>query len=236
MIKRVAVVEDSDIEAEKLRGYCARYQTGKDLSFDITRFSSAERFLDQYDGTFDIVFMDIMLSGMNGMAASQRLRKLDPLVTLVFVTNMAQFAVKGYEVDALDFIVKPVLYPHFVMKMDRILAKLQNDVHKDIVLRSGDTMLRVPMDAITYVEVSAHQLVYHTADGKRIEVYGTLKKAEEELDDSFVRCNSCYLVNLKRVESVSGGMARVGGDELQISRAKHKKFLEALDNYLAVNL
>lgn len=236
MIRRVAVVEDSDPEAEKLTAYFSRYQAGKDVQFDIVRFISAESFLDKYAGNFSIVMMDIMLPAMNGMEAAVRLRQVDPLVTLVFVTNMAQFAVKGYEVDALDFIVKPVLYPHFVMKMDRILEKLGNDVKRDVVLRSGDAVIRVPVDEIAYVEVSAHELIYHLAKEKKISVYGTLKKAEEELGASFVRCNNCYLVNLAFVQSVSGATARVGGNDLQISRAKHKKFLEELDNYLAVNL
>lgn len=235
MIWRVAVVEDSDQEADRLRAFFARYQAEKDVQFKIARFADAESFLSKC-GAFDLVLMDIMLPGMNGMDAAARLRRIDPLVTLVFVTNMAQFAVKGYEVDAFDFIVKPVAYPHFVMKMDRVMGKLRHIQDKQLVLKFADGLLRLPVSQIKYIEVSAHSLHYHAMEAIHT-VYGSLKKVEEELvGEPFARCNSCYLVNLSRVQAIDGYTVVVGGEALQISRAKRKAFLESLNNYLGENL
>ena len=236
MVKHVALVEDSNEEVQRIRAYFRRYQEGKADSFEIAHFSNAEDFLEKYAGTYDFVLMDIMLPGMNGMEASARLRRVDALVPLVFVTNMAQFAVKGYEVDAFDFIVKPVRYPHFVMKLDRIMGKISRQKDKQIMLRFADNILCLPVSQITYIEVAAHNLRYHTLDATHT-VYGSLKKVEEELaGEPFARCNSCYLVNLAHVQGIDGFTAIVGGKALQISRAKRKAFLESLNKYLGENL
>lgn len=235
MIRRVAVIEDSDLEAERLRSYFCRYQEEKSLHFDLVRFHTAESFLEKKAGVFDLVMMDIMLPGMNGMDAAARLRQYDTSVPLIFVTNMAQYAVKGYEVDAFDFIVKPILYPHFVMKMDRLMGKLNRSGKKHLTVRFADSIMRLPIADIDYIEVSAHSLQYHVS-GTVHTVYGSLKKAEDELaGEPFVRCNSCYLVNLTRVQGIDGFTVIVGGDKLQISRAKRKAFLESLNLYLGEN-
>ena len=112
----IAIVEDDGKEAEALLSYIKKYGEKSGTSFDVKIFSDAENFLESYKQGLDIVFMDIELPGMNGMDASKRLRALDRSVTLIFVTNMARFAVNGYEVGAFDFIVKPVTYGSFEIK------------------------------------------------------------------------------------------------------------------------
>lgn len=232
---RVTIVEDNDNEAERLNEFFMQYQNERDVAFDIIRYSTAEAFLERSAGLLDLVMMDVMLPGMNGMDAATQLRMFDPAVTLIFVTNMAQYAVKGYEVDAFDFIVKPVRYPHFVMKMDRFLKKLIRKEDKYIALRLSDRMMRVSISDILYVEVRAHSLLYHTESGV-YTVYGTMKKEEEKLAaESFARCNNCYLVNLAKVQSIDGYDVNVAGELLKISRSKRKLFLEQLNKYLGEN-
>ncbi len=227
-----AIVEDENTEAEKLRSFFEQYHNDKGVDFHIVHFQSGEEFLKNYRRNFDLVLMDIEMSGINGMETAQKLRKTDPEVVLVFVTNMAQYAVKGYEVDALDFIVKPVTYSDFTFKIKRVLNNiaLKNESYFTIPITTG--LKRVKLSELTYVEIAGHNLIYHLAD-ETITIRGSLKQVEESLRDAhFLKCNNCYLVNPRHIKEVKGFTVTVGGDELAISRPRKKAFLQELNEYL----
>lgn len=229
----VAIVEDTQKEADLLKGHFSKYAEEQPVSFQITLFSSGDDFLINYRPIYDLVLLDIGLPGLNGMGVAARLREMDQSVTLIFVTSMAQFAAQGYEVDAVDFIVKPVAYGNFRLKLKRILNKLQTRRDAVLVISQGDNLYRVSTSQIRYIEISNHCLLYHTADGT-IEAYGSLKKVEEQLDSKlFARCNSCYTVNLEYVQSIQEDfVVLIDGTRLKMSRMKRNPFIQALNNYL----
>lgn len=232
MVRNVAIVEDTQTEADTFRQYFKKYSAERDIEFRVTHFISAEEFLNKYRPIYDIVLMDIGLPKANGMEAATRLRKLDWTTTLIFITNMAQFAVRGYEVDAFDFIVKPVSYSTFSLKLHRALAKLNNRRDTEVILSTSDGIYRVSSAQIRYIEISDHKLIYHTTDGI-IKIFGNLKEVESTLNSKmFVRCNNCYLVNLNHVYAIRNYIVVVGEDELQISRPRKKAFIQAVNNYL----
>ena len=236
MTYSVAIVEDMRETADKLRAYFERFGKEHGLQFNISAFESAEGLLSRYRPVYDMVLMDIQLPGMNGMDAAFRLRALDATVTLIFVTNMAQFAVKGYEVDAFDFVVKPVAYPMFALKLQRALNKLGNQADQSFMLTLENRAVRIASSQIRYIEVCAHRLIYHTTEGD-YNVRGSLKTVEAKRNPQvFARCNSCYLVNLAHVQSVDGYTAVVDGEALQISRSRRKSFVEQLGQYLGGSL
>lgn len=169
---------------------------------------------------------------MDGMTAARRLRELDKTVTIIFVTNTARYAVQGYEVDALDYIVKPVDKYAFALKMQRALARVVRRKDANIVLKTNDGLECLQVSHIKYLEVEGHYVVYHTYYGD-YSVYGTLSAEEKKLPASqFVKCNRNYLVNLRYVESVRDGVCVLAGDELIISRPQKKKFIQALQDYM----
>ena len=232
MNRHVAIVEDSPAEAELLRSYFARFTKEHGVEFTPTCFASGEEFLNKYRPAYDLVLMDIGLPGHNGMETAAALRERDRSVTLIFVTNMAQFAVKGYEVDAFDFVVKPVGYSNFALKLQRALNKLDTRRDSEVLVTLSDSMVRLSASQIKYIEISGHRMVYHTTDGE-LYAYGNLKEVEASLGGGmFARCNNCYLVNLNYVRAVQGHTVTVGTDELQISRPRRKAFIQALNDYL----
>ena len=232
MVTTVAVVEDSAAEAEMLRQYFLRYQEEHGEILQVSWFTSGEDFLERYRPIYHVIFMDIGLPGLNGMETAKRLRERDKVVTLVFATNMAQFAVRGYEMEAFDYLVKPIGYPNFALKLQRVLGSLRNRQESEVVLNLPNRFLRLSTSQIRYIEVSGHNLIYHANSGP-IYAYGNLKDVEAKLNRQiFVRCNSCYLVNLNYVRAIQGYVAVVGNDELQISRPKRKAFIQALNDYL----
>lgn len=138
----IAMVEDEAEAADLLRSYIDRYSKENEKMFAVTRYDSAIAFLTDYKPKFDLIFMDIELPDLNGMEASRKLREIDRTTALIFVTNMAQFAIKGYEVEALDFVVKPVSYYNFALKMqkaiDRIESNREREIHITLVGGGGE--------------------------------------------------------------------------------------------------
>lgn len=225
---RIAIVEDEVRERAHLRD-CLAYMAEKErLEFDIVEFGSGEAFLGGYQPVYDIVLMDIELPSINGMETAKALRRLDSFVLLVFVTNMVQYAVSGYEVDALNYILKPVNRFDFALKMNKAISRTAKRTEESVQIRAGKDLYMLPVAAIRYLEVDGHYIVYHTTEGDYSE-YITLKEAEKKLHKPyFVRCNRCYLVNLKYVSAVRDDVVQVGRDELLISRPQKKAFLNAL--------
>ena len=120
---RIAIVEDDPQEAAKLRGYAERYAAESGKPLEITLFSDGEDIVTDYRPEYDIIFLDIQMKRLDGMSAAERIRLLDADVVLIFVTNMAQYAIRGYAVDALDFLLKPVPYFAFSQEMAHYLGK-----------------------------------------------------------------------------------------------------------------
>ena len=137
--------------------------------------------------------------------------------------------------DALDYMLKPVTYPMFRIKMQKALRHIEKTGEGDItVILKGQNIVRIPLSELLYIEVQGHYLIYHTETGN-YEVRGSLKETEEKLTARhFLRCNNCYLVNLRHIRSVEDNTVIVGQDRLPISRPKKKGFLDGLTEYLGV--
>lgn len=228
----IALVEDENEWAQTFEEYVLRFAAENKLAMKLKRFSEVDGFLKEYSMGFDVVFMDIGLPGVDGMEAAKRLRLIDKTVALVFVTGMAQFALNGYEVDALDFIVKPVPYFAFSVKMRRVVDRISARKETMLWVKTESGTVGINSSELKYVEIIRHYSIYHTINGD-YKVRGTLKNVESLLADfDFVRCNNCYLVNLKYVRGICGYTVDVCGEELLISHPKRREFVRALNDYL----
>lgn len=232
MIK-IAIVEDTNVEAEVLTKYLKRFEKEHDESFHITRFVDADDFLDSMSAGFEIVFFDIVLPTINGVEASKKLRKMDKNIVIIFVTNMAQFALKGYEVDALDYILKPINYQKILFKMHKAIKLARSNRKFELIVSYSGGVTRISTDELVYVEVLGHTLTYHMVNNK-LKGRGTLKKLEKELvDQNFMRCNNPYLVNPKFIKSIDGfDLHMLNGDILKISQPRKKVFMKELAEWL----
>ena len=230
----LAFVEDDPATADLLQNCLDRYGREKNIDLQATHYASAEAFLESYSQRFGLVLMDIRLGGgMSGMEAAQRLRRQDEDVPLIFITSLAQYAVKSYEVNALDFLLKPFSYTQFSMRMDkamRIIAR-EEDVRLSVTTEKGIRVLS--SREITFLEVSDHDLLIHTEEAV-LSTRGSLSRKEKELAGrSFVRTNVCYLVNLRYVSEIDGTMlVLTTGEKLSISRSRRKEVFSALAKYL----
>lgn len=229
---KIAVVDDEEQERKTLSQYFMELQKELGEELKVQTYASGEEFLPAYDDSFSLVCLDIDLDGMDGLDTAKRLREMDNEVTIIFVTNMAQMAIRGYEVRALDFVVKPVNYYSFAMKMKSALSIIGNKKSRNIVVTTPYGIQKFSTDHLYYVEVEGHYLYYHTDEGE-FKQKASMKELEDKLAGlSFKRCNNCYLVNLKYVDCVNKEDIKVGGQWLKISRPRKKEFLQALANYM----
>lgn len=171
------------------------------------------------------------------MTAAHKLRLVDTEVMLIFVTTMAKFAVEGYEVNAFNYIVKPVDYYEFRLKIDKAFKSLTDGRDKIKIVANGEQHWLSRKDLI-YVEVTNHYLNFRIKDGKKLTIYGSLKQLEKTLSfNMFARCNACYIVNLSYVAGVKGfELELTTGEKLQISQSKRKQFVQKLAKYFGGNL
>lgn len=233
MIK-IAIVEDEDNEADKLLQCLGKFSGTMPEKFMYKRYYDAASFLES-GKTYDIIFLDIILPGMTGMDAAAKIREKDKNVVIIFVTTLAQFAAKGYEVDALDYIIKPVSYDRLTLKMQKAVAIVHANSAKPVIINSTEGAIKVLSDEIVYIEVRGHKLVWHTTGGLFFE-YASMAATEDLLKSyNFMRCNSCYLVNPRFIKAASGSKLTVeltNGEELRISQPRRKQFIKEFTNWL----
>lgn len=232
----IAIVEDTKRDSDTLISFINRYCSEIGIQNEIKVFPDAMVFLKEYKRVYDIVLMDIELPGINGMAASHSLRELDPDVILIFTTNLTQYAINGYEVNAMDYLLKPIDYYSFSLKLKRAFTLIDRDKHRYYTIYTKSGMRKVATDNIYYIEVMAHQLIWHTKEGN-FESRGTMKDVEDDLMSfGFYRCHNAYLINLKHVSELQNDDIVVHNDTLKVSRPRKKAFSEALTKYLGGHL
>ena len=226
----VAVVEDETEYRGLIQEMVGRYAKEYDLQIQTTAFPDGRELVQNYH-KFDILLMDIEMPHLNGMEAAQKIRGLDKEVVIVFITNMAQYAIRGYAVDALDYVLKPVSYFAFSQRLNRAISRMKKREQKVITVNIKGGAVRINIANIYYIESQGHNLVLHTILGD-YESAGTMKEVEEKLQGlNFCRGNKGYLINLQHVDGIQDGCAVVKGEPLLLSRSRKKEFMEALTNY-----
>ena len=218
---RIAIVEDEAAVREQLAGYVQRYTRQYGTLFEVTEFADGMEILEDYRPQFDIIFLDVEMKHLDGMETARRIRERDGGVLIVFITNMAQYAIRGYAVGALDYVLKPVPYFAFSQQLQKALGQLEKRERHYLAVA-----------VIYYLESEGHKVHFYT-EKEDFMVPGTLKNYEEKLvGRAFARCNSGYLVNLAQVSGVQQDMVQVGPYALQISRPRRKAFMAELADYI----
>ena len=226
----ICIVEDESDQADLLRNYIQTYGNKNNQQFNITHFTDGIDLVDEYRAQFDIILLDIQMKHLDGMVAAENIRKVDADVVIIFITSTVRYAVQGYAVDALGYVLKPVPYLQFEQLFDKAISRVMTKKEKLYIRVSVDErQLKLDCDNIYYIESQRNNVCIHCADEDYITA-GPLKKYEEMLSGhGFSKCHNAYIVNLSYVEGVrKEEVLLTSGIVLPISRARKKEFMMAL--------
>ena len=168
---RIAIVDDDREFVEELKNYLDQYAKEEEQEFEISAFYDGAEILENYASKYDLILLDIEMPKVNGMDAAEKIREVDENVVLMFITNMAQYAIHGYSVGALDFVMKPITYYTFSMKIKRALKRVQKKAMGAVLLNLSDGVKKLEVSQIYYVEVQNRMLHYHTEEGEFVYDY-----------------------------------------------------------------
>ena len=162
---KIAIVEDERECQEALIEHLRKYEKEKKEAFVVRIFNDGIDILDDYSADYDLIFLDIHMKYQDGMTTAKKIREVDADAQIVFITALAQYAIEGYKVNALDFILKPVVYEQLAMTMDKVLA-VTSKYHKEkqLLVAEGERKCKISTEDILYIEVVGHDMFFHTKD------------------------------------------------------------------------
>lgn len=215
---KVAIVDDEREMRDILTEYIQRFSRESEIEMEPTVFTSGIQFLENYKLIFDIIIFDIDMPGLNGIDTARKLREIDQNVVIIFVTNIAQYAIMGYEVDAVDYIMKPISYFDFSMKFHRTVSKAVQKREHLLQIETAEGIRKLRVSSLVYIEVLSHYLYYHTTK-RDYKARGNISDIEKELIKyNFVRIHRSYIINLKYVNKVLSKEVTVLGKIFPVGR------------------
>lgn len=232
---KIIICDDEMGIRHTINKYLERYAGENHEDFEILAFSSANDLLKEYPSDADLIFLDIRMDGINGMAAARQIRQTDSQVCIIFITTMYQYAIEGYAVRAFGFIKKPVSYAEFSHELGCALVQIRGNREKETVInvRDGNDVYRLAVSRIIYLEVKNHN-VHIFMDGNTLEVRGQMNQFEEQLSPyGFLRPHASYLINVDHIRMITQNSIIMNNTaQVPMSQHRKKEFLAAMSEYL----
>ncbi len=233
---RIAIVEDEDKVRQEIKEYIAMFERESGQQILVEEYADGLDLTENYKAQYDAIFCDIQMKHMDGMRASEAIRNVDRDVCIIFVTNLAEYAIQGYEVAASGFLIKPINYTMLKRYLVRLVETVGEKEKKYLVVEEKSGIRRFLLKDIYYITHENHYLCIHTVHGEE-SVRLSVHEVEEELEYlHFVKCNSGTIVNLEHVLTIRGNEIVVGDTTLLISRSRKKAVSEAMNCYLGRNV
>lgn len=231
----LALCDDQPQELESLLQLLQRWQEEHGTPLQYKTFRSAAELLHAAEKErFTLYLLDVMMPGMDGMAAAREIRAFDETADIVFLTSSPDFAYASYGVHASDYLLKPIRADKLFPVLDR-LRQRSRDPQDDLLLKSGATLIRVPVSQLTYVEVMSKHLYYHLSNETVHQIPGTLKQCEPLLlsRPEFRQIHRSYIVNLLQVVELSPtDVKTISGKRLPVSRKLYPELQKDYVNLL----
>lgn len=203
-----------------------------ELIVQLSIFSSGEQFLFELEDypNLDLVFLDIEMNKINGLEVAQAIREKDSDMTIVFATAFAEYAVQGYEVQALDYLLKPIQVPQLIKVFQRHIER-KPQIKESITIEVDGQLIKLLLEDIVYVEVIKRECYIHLINQTFI-VNKSLKVLAKELDNDFIKTHRSYLVNVAHIEGLlKADVELSNGEIIPVSRRLTKDVQEAFIAY-----
>lgn len=222
MSLKIAICDDEKNEARQIQSAVENWAKAANQRIEIAEFPSAEAFLFQYqeNNSFDILLLDVSMTGESGIDLAKRLRLEGNRAEIIFITSHFEFYGEGYEVDALHYLLKPVDEAKLSAALTKAAERIAVAPPAVIIKCDGETV-KIFESEISYVEAFLHYIVIHTKK-REYKIKENLSDFAEKLSEDFYRTHRSYLVSLKQIVRIGKASVTVeGGTELPLARGKY---------------
>ncbi|RKI44039.1 DNA-binding response regulator [bacterium D16-51] len=228
----IAICDDEKHMSDHIRTMVSDFFCKKNREIHFRIFLSGEELLS-CDGQIDILFLDIQMKGMDGMETARKLRANKFRGFLIFITVLKEMVFQSFEVQAYDYLVKPVEEKQFEKTMERLYASMQNASEDSLLVQKGYEGRIIPKDEIVFCEIIDRKIYLNLTSGEVVDYYERIEHLETKLDSQFFRCHRSYLINLKHLKGYKNGTAYMdNGKEVPVSRLRSKEFSGVVLQYM----
>lgn len=228
----IAICDDEQDISDKIRGMVSDFFRGKNMEITITQFSNGEELLN-YGKIIDILFLDIQMNGINGMETARKLRNRKFKGVLIFITVLKEMVFQAFDVQAYDYLVKPIEKRQFEKTMERLWSSMKNASKASLLVQKGYESNIIAFEDIVFCEIIDRKVYLHLISSQVIDFYERIEKLETKLDSRFFRCHRSFLINLKYLKSYKNGTAYMeGGTQIPVSRLRSKEFSNVILQYM----
>lgn len=228
----IAVCDDEQYMSDTIRAMTTDFFRRKNMEVSIVQFSSGKELL-RYDKAIDILFLDIQMKDMDGMETAKRLRSRKFKGVLIFITVLQEMVFGSFEVQAYDYLVKPVDTDRFEKTMERLLASMKNAGETSLLIQKGYESSIISFEDIVYCEIIDKKVYLHLSSSGVVDFYDRIENLEARLDSRFFRCHRSFLINLQYLKSYKNGTAYMeNGREIPVSRLRSKEFSGVILQYM----
>ena len=229
---RIAICDDEKYMSDHIRAMVSDFFRKKNREITILRFSCGEELL-KYDGQIDILFLDIQMKEIDGMETARKLRTDKFRGFLIFITVLKEMVFQSFEVQAYDYLVKPVEKKQFEKTMERLYDSMQNASEESLLVQKGYESRIIFKDDIVFCEIIDRKIYLNLDSSEVIDYYERIENLEAKLDNHFFRCHRSYLINLKHLKGYKNGIAYMdNGSEIPVSRLRGKEFSSVVLQYM----
>ncbi|MDE6797887.1 MAG: LytTR family DNA-binding domain-containing protein [Ruminococcus sp.] len=229
----IVLCDDENTLIAELKNCLQRYAEEHNIEFTYHIFYDGTNLLANYNPDFDLIFLDIKMSTMDGIETAQQIRKTDSNVGIIFLTSITQYVWQGYEVNAVNYLLKPLKYVRLEMELDRYFSRYRGKNGQYLTFANNCGKFKVLYKDIRYAETDRRNVLLHFEDKQQI-IYQSMKEfsALLEKESCFTRCHASFIVNLAYVRSVENLEAVLTtGERIPVSQPRRKNFMIKITEY-----
>ncbi len=228
----IVIYDDEIYMSDHIRALVFDFFHRKNMEITIQQFSSGEELL-KYVRKIDLLFLDIQMKGMDGMETAKKLRERKFKGFLIFITVLKEMVFQSFEVQAYDYLVKPIKETYFEKTMERLYSSMKNASADSLLVQKGYESRIISLDDIVFCEIIDRKIYLNLASSEVVDYYDRIENLESKLDSRFFRCHRSYLINLKYLSGYKNGTAYMeDGREIPVSRLRSREFSGVVLQYM----
>lgn len=229
---RIAICDDEKTMSDNIKSMVTHFFRSKNTDTVIVQFSCGEDLLN-HDTPIDILFLDIQMKTLNGMETAKKLRARGFKGFLIFITILKELVFESFDVQAYDYLVKPIKESHFQKTMERLFASMQTANETSLLVQKGYERTIIPFDEIVFCEIIDRKVYLHLTSSEVVDYYERIEHLETKLGSRFFRCHRSFLINLRHLKSYKNSTAYMeNGRQIPVSRLRSKEFSNVILRYM----